>query len=297
MLGRGDRAGEERAEEGEAAQSNLEELVSAAEEFDRSEGGTLADWLIQVSLVSDVDRFEGADPQGQSAAVGGAGGGAVSLMTLHAAKGLEFPVVFIAGCEDGLLPFRREASAFEEPDDTRQEEERRLAFVGMTRSKEELTLTHARRRMLRGRTTPQACSPFLAEIGQEGVRVEDLTTPEPPAPPGSRWPDHAGPRRRFAGGFYEDVADRAAIEAQADRAVARAESESHRAFPPEYEYLKVGSRVRHPQFGPGRVVALRQPWPQTRAEIVFEAWGRKTIVLSAAQLEVGEDQAPLGGRE
>jgi DNA helicase-2/ATP-dependent DNA helicase PcrA len=295
----------------EGAQSNLEELVSAAAEFDNtSEGGTLADWLLQVSLISDVDHFEGAS-------------GAVTLMTLHAAKGLEFPAVFIVGCEMGLLPFQREQSIYEPVDDSRLEEERRLAFVGMTRAKEELVLLHARSRMVRGKTMPQAASQFLAELGGESVRVEDVTTQSDPA--------FRGREGRSGGGYYEDVSDRAAIEetgdsphfprrkmgtvpgfprgkvpsvfgrgqasadrdmvpdADAERAVLKAESQAEHEFPPEYEYLKVGSPVTHPQFGRGKVVALRQPWPETRAEIVFERVGKKTLVLAYAKLRVGDD--------
>ena len=253
--------------EGDRPRANLAELVSAAAEFDElSEGGTLADYLIQVSLVSDVDHFEGA-------------GGAVTLMTLHAAKGLEFPVVFIVGCEQGLLPFEREPTEWSTHDDSRQEEERRLAFVGMTRAKDELVLSCARRRMVRGHTLPQAPSPFLYEIGRDSVSAEDLTT-APPEPP--------RPARRYGGGFYADVADRSAIESQADRAVARAESEAHPECPPEYEYLRVGSKVRHAAFGLGKVLRLHQPWPDTRAEIDFQRWGKKTLVLSRTKLELAD---------
>jgi DNA helicase II / ATP-dependent DNA helicase PcrA len=272
-----DKAAGEGDEEGQAARANIEELISAAEEFDRTEGGTLADWLVQVSLVSDADHFEGA-------------GGAVTLMTLHAAKGLEFPVVFVVGCEEGLLPFERDASPHETPDENRIEEERRLAFVGMTRAKEELTLAYARQRMIRGRTVSQARSPFLDEIGREGVMEEDLTSLPPSRHMSAGWEGRerqSGGGKRFAGGgFYEAADERREIEAQVDRAVSRAESGADHSFPPEYEDLKVGSSVRHEKFGRGKVLALRQPWPETRAEIQFENAGKKTIVLALARLRV-----------
>jgi DNA helicase-2/ATP-dependent DNA helicase PcrA len=124
--------------------------------------------------------------------------------------------------------------------------------------------------MVRGRTTPQAPSPFLEEIGKKYVAVEDVTPPVAPAP-------KRRAKRRAQGGFYEDAEDRAAIEAAEDAAM---------AFPPEYEFLKVGSTVRHPKFGLGRVTRLRQPWPETRADIVFETVGKKTIVLSKVSLEL-----------
>ena len=242
------------------ARANIFELVSSAKEFDeRSDGGTLADYLHDISLVSDLDHYDGASR------------GAVTLMTLHAAKGLEFSVVFILGCEDGLLPFSREGEARwsgEVMEDL--EEERRLAFVGMTRAKDELTLSCARRRMIHGQTVSQAASRFLNEIGADGVVVEDATTSAPVATAHSR--KRAVPK----GGFYADVDERAAIEAM----------ETKYPFPPEYEYLKAGSMVHHRQFGRGRVVRLRQPWPETRAEIVFEDCGRKTIVLAKTSIEL-----------
>jgi DNA helicase-2/ATP-dependent DNA helicase PcrA len=242
-------------EETRQARSNVDELVSTAHEFDRNVGGTLADYLYQVSLVSDVDLIEGGD-------------GAVTLMTLHAAKGLEFPNVFIIGCEDGLLPFKREHPGPGRDSDV--EEERRLLFVGMTRAKDELTLSLARRRVRRGRGQSQSASPFLAELEDEHVRVEDATTQRAAAVDAAR--------RLNRGGFYEDVAERAAIEAASD--------DDQHFVPPEYEYLRRGCRVRHPRFGEGRVTRLFQRWPETRAEIVFDEFGPKTIVLARTSLEL-----------
>ena len=249
---------EGKAEESRQARANVAELVSTAAEFDESvEGATLVDYLHRVSLVSDVDRFEG--------------GGAVTLMTLHAAKGLEFPVVFMIGCEDGLLPFRRlqedpgrRGSAIRDI-----EEERRLAFVGMTRAKDELTLTCARQRMLRGRREPQAASRFLAEIGAENVEVRDLTTPQPRIA-----------RSAAAGGFYADAAERALIEAMQEQT----------PMPPEYQYLHEGSAVLHPKFGRGKILRLRQKWPETRADVFFDEYGPKTLVLARTTLELIDEE-------
>ena len=133
---------------------NVNELVSAAAEFDAREprGGVL-DWLHEISLVSDVDDVE-------------AGRGAVTMMTLHAAKGLEYPVVFIVGLEDGLLPHARYRD-----DPAQIEEERRLCFVGMTRAKELLVLSHARFRMVRGMATRNTPSRFIREMGREDVEL------------------------------------------------------------------------------------------------------------------------------
>ena len=248
-------------EEGTSALANINELISTAAEFDKNfESGTLADYLQQVSLVSDLDHFEGS-------------GGVATLMTLHAAKGLEFPVVFMVGCEDGLLPFQRgDGPRWEAPDLGKLEEERRLAFVGMTRAMNDLTLTDVRRRMVRGRYQSQIASPFLDEIGTEGVEVENITTA-----PSLR------PQRGQGGGFYADARDRARIEGDFDPY----EVEMDVEFPPELEHLTEGCRVHHAQFGRGKVTKIHtQPWPETRADIFFDQVGPKRLVLSKAKLEL-----------
>ena len=196
----------------------------------------------------------------------------MTLMTLHAAKGLEFPCVFIIGCEDGLLPFQRANGEARSPN-SRQippdelEEERRLAFVGMTRAQDELTLTAVRRRMLRGQTSSQTPSPFIAELSGEMVTAEDATTVY-------HQPDR--PKRYGRGGFYADVDERAAIEAMEEAA----------PVPPEYEHLREGCMVRHPTFGAGRLLRLKNAWPETRAIVDFCECGKKTLVLSKARLEL-----------
>ncbi|MCY2925113.1 MAG: hypothetical protein NT031_06675 [Planctomycetota bacterium] len=248
------------------AWENVGELISTAAEFDASHPGAgLGDYVQQISLVSDVDHFDGGD-------------GAVTLMTLHAAKGLEFPRVFILGCEDGLLPFERMAGPKGAPGGrpTDLEEERRLAFVGMTRACDELTLTAAKKRMVRGQTQRQAVSKFLSEIGPDGVAVEDLTW-EADAPPARPW------ARR--GGFRSDADEREQIERHADEGA----DPSAPPLPPEYEYLTVGCRVRSTKFGLGQVARIgHEPWPETRVEVHFAACGPKKLVLAMAKLELLE---------
>ena len=253
---------EKMGEEGQQARANIEELISTAAEFDLSGEGdeprTLAEYLHQISLISDVDHYDSK-------------AGAVTLMTLHAAKGLEFPVIFIVGCEDGLLPFQRPDEYASPGFDDKLEEERRLAFVGITRAEDDVTLSAAKFRMIRGRTTPQAASKFLSELGTEGIAFEDMTTPAEVAGPQRTWPKNTS-----RGGFYDDVEERKLIEALADA----------NPMPPEYEYLRVGSRVRHQKFGVGKIVSLSQPWPDTRAKVEFPGLGTKTLVLSMAKLEL-----------
>jgi len=188
-------------------------------------------WLEVVSLVSDQDAVDQA-------------GGAVTLMTLHASKGLEFPAVAIVGLEEGLLPHAR---ANESEDEL--EEERRLAFVGITRARERLLITTARVRGRRGvpeRTIP---SRFLGELGEpEAGRlvVSDRS---------DAWEPAAAAGRRG----NRDADDRPAAA------------------------LEVGTRVRHPQFGVGRVVSCSQG-PGARARVDFAGIGVKTLILEYARL-------------
>ena len=137
--------------EGEERMANLDELISAARDFDDEHpGGTVVEFLEEISLASAVDRWKDGE-------------GAVTLMTLHAAKGLEFPVVFIVGLEEGLLPHSRSQ---ESPSEL--EEERRLMFVGITRAERELYLSHCRVREFRGQrqvTIPSQLSPRASRGG------------------------------------------------------------------------------------------------------------------------------------
>jgi DNA helicase-2/ATP-dependent DNA helicase PcrA len=143
---------------GESAMANVNELISSAAEFDAEhDGGMLDEYLAQISLVSDVDHLKGA-------------GGAVTLMTLHAAKGLEFPVVAMIGLEEGCLPHARARGNLNE-----LEEERRLCFVGITRAQEHLILTKAAYRTMRGLRERTVTSPFLTEMPQDAIEVIDRT--------------------------------------------------------------------------------------------------------------------------
>lgn len=138
----------------EEAVENVNELINAAAEYDRAvENPSLLDYLQTIALYSDTDAF---DPEA----------GRVSLMSLHAAKGLEFPHVFILGAEEGILPHQRSL----EGGTDEIEEERRLMFVGMTRAADALTISYARHRVLRGQFLRTVPSPFLFEIGYEGEK-------------------------------------------------------------------------------------------------------------------------------
>jgi DNA helicase-2/ATP-dependent DNA helicase PcrA len=139
----------ERTLEAEGRLENLEEFVGVAQEFDRQNPeGTLADFLQEISLYADIDSLEETEPL-------------VTLMTLHNAKGLEFPVVFLTGMEEGLFPHSRSL------DEQRLEEERRLCYVGITRARDTLFLSFARSRTLHGSAGYKLPSRFLSEIPEK----------------------------------------------------------------------------------------------------------------------------------
>ncbi|MHC4717428.1 MAG: ATP-dependent helicase, partial [Planctomycetota bacterium] len=236
---------------------NVQELVSAAREFDeQNPEADLADYLSQVSLVSDIDAV---DPTV----------GAVTFMTLHAAKGLEFPVVIVIGCEEGLLPFQRMGERGRD-----MEEERRLAFVGMTRAEDRLLLTTARYRMLRGQLARQAVSPFLSEIGAESVTWSDKSDFEAPPRRGALTVDQFN-RARTGGGFLSPQEERKVIEAL----------EAAEDMPEEFAGLHSGRRVKSDRFGPGTIQSISYDGTRTRAVILFDREGQKTLILEKAGLE------------
>lgn len=141
---------EENTMEARTRLENVEELLSVTEQFQNSfENPSLSAFLEQVALISDIDTYDES-------------GNAVTLMTVHAAKGLEFPVVYIAGMEEGIFPHRRALEDREE-----LEEERRLCYVGMTRAREELVFTYAHQRMLMGQVLASDVSRFISEIPEE----------------------------------------------------------------------------------------------------------------------------------
>jgi DNA helicase II / ATP-dependent DNA helicase PcrA len=220
---------------------NLEELVSVAREFDGSrDDGTLADFLERVSLVADADEIPAGEDHG----------GLVTMMTLHTAKGLEFPVVFLTGLEEEVFPHQRSLTNKKE-----LEEERRLAYVGITRAMQRLYLTWAVRRNWYGRPSFHDRSRFLAEIPAGLIE----------------W-------RRD-----QDAAASAVTPAQ-ERMASRpgTRSPGNRPVPS----LSTGDLVTHDKFGLGTVVSTDGYGDQAEAKIDFGAdYGVKHLVLRYAPLE------------
>jgi DNA helicase II / ATP-dependent DNA helicase PcrA len=232
----------EKGERGEARLENLDELIGAARAFEQElppDAEARADGLTEFLAHAALEAGEGAaDPQED----------AVQLMTLHSAKGLEFPLVFLVGLEEGLFP---NARSLEEPG--RLEEERRLAYVGMTRAERELYLTYAETRRLYGRESYNLPSRFIRELPEE--MVEAL---RPQA-----W-------TRPAGRFDTRRPGSAPTPQQTAAAAAG---------------LAIGSRVRHAKFGEGVITQYEGGGASARVQVNFANAGSKWLVLSFARLE------------
>jgi DNA helicase-2/ATP-dependent DNA helicase PcrA len=235
----------DRHEDG-TAMDNINELISSAAQYDKDNPeGNLADYLQQTSLVCDVDAFDPAQ-------------GAVAMMTLHAAKGLEFPVVFMVGLEDGLLPHSRSAEYISEI-----EEERRLCFVGMTRAQRRLVMSYARYRQVRGMTNRTVGSGFLAELPAESVRqcqcevsagTESLSKLFKTTDAALQRSGREGSKRRAGrSGFVAGLVE--------------------------------GSSVYHPRYGLGKIEQIGRFGKFTRAVIDFEETGPQTLMLEYANLQ------------
>jgi DNA helicase II / ATP-dependent DNA helicase PcrA len=255
----------DRSIEAEGRLENLAELVGAA-----SEAETVDEFLEQISLVTDTDDLDDDSTS-------------VVLMTLHSAKGLEFPVVFVIGLEDGVFPHLRSLT---DPDQL--EEERRLAYVGITRARRRLYLTHAWSRTLFGGTQYNPPSRFLDEIPTELVRdVEGHRR----ASRGGRVYGAGGGGWRSGGGAgsgdRSGGGDRALrIAAGRDRIVERAlEARRPARSGAEGLGLKVGDDVRHNTFGEGVILDMSGSGDKTEALVRFRDVGEKRLLLSWAPLQ------------
>jgi DNA helicase-2/ATP-dependent DNA helicase PcrA len=244
---------DDRSEDGEARIENLAELVSAAREYEARESEpTLSGFVDRLSLLSDVDEEQGTRDA------------RVWLMTLHSAKGLEFPVVVLAGLEDGLFPHSRSRDSEEE-----LEEERRLCYVGMTRARARLVLTNAARRRIFGEYQATKPSCFIDEVPAE--LLERVT------PTFTSTYQGCSPYYDFRTNPY-------------------GRGGRTREEPQAYKYededqttgltLKLGMKVRHPQFGIGTVLSIEALTDDTKLVVRFAASGQKTLRAKFARLEL-----------
>jgi DNA helicase-2/ATP-dependent DNA helicase PcrA len=226
-------------EEGEERWSNVEELRNKAQNYDElAPENDLSAFLEDVSLVQDVDQLDET----------GNGGDAVTLITLHAAKGLEFPYVFLVGIEEGVLPHQRSI------DDPRQlEEERRLFYVGITRAMRGLSLVRAFRRTMYGSSSANTPSRFLLDVPPNLAMV----THAPGA--GRRVSPFSSPREERGGLTRQEARELAARAFRPHVPEPRSGPADRTPRPPRTEEptYKTGDKVRHPTFGVGIVVGVR----------------------------------------
>ena len=256
---------------GEDRLANVRELVNAAVAFEQENpGATLEDFLQRTALVSDQDGL-------------GDEGGAAVLMTLHTAKGLEFPFVFLIGLEQGLLPHERSLKRAGD-----LEEERRLCFVGITRARERLCLSFSSQRLIRGVPTPRAASQFVHEIPDDLVKRRRFQPAFPaPQPAGPRYvtldePAGEWTRRRGARGRTRpDDPYGERVFSPDDPTIAPSEPPATGPF----DDWDRGMLVRHADYGVGQVEWIDRGGDRVRAGIRFAGVGEKAFVLEFAKLE------------
>ena len=273
----------EDTDEARSRVENIQEFLGAVEEYCKStENPTLEDYLENVSLVTDLDQAEDM------------GRGYVTLMTLHSAKGLEFPNVFMTGLEEGIFPSSRSLM-----DDERMEEERRLCYVGITRAQKRLFISRAKQRMLYNQVNHNAPSRFLEEI-PERLLVDELASMN--AAFGSRTQQP----NRSRTGYGSRAAQPRQVPARPGMGMGGSASigglnipgvqkgfvgSAARTASPNVmaNLYKPGDRVRHLKFGEGSVVSVTGSGAQARIKIEFTAYGVKEFALSVVPIVKLED--------
>ena len=252
---------------------NVQELKSSILTYLENAEGTepsLSGFLDEIALYTDLDSRADGD-------------NCVTMMTMHAAKGLEFPQVFVVGMEEGLFPGNRAMG-----DGAEMEEERRLCYVAMTRAREKLTLTNARQRTLYGRTTPCMPSRFLNEIPEENM--EWLSKPQPRSE--SREERDSDYGDRGYGSSYGGYGQRSAApvvtrrepaepKAGALRSAAGASKAAPKAAAPRMQ-IQAGETVEHDAFGRGLVLSVRAMGGDALVEVAFDSVGTKKLMLKMA---------------
>ncbi|MBI3397973.1 MAG: UvrD-helicase domain-containing protein [Deltaproteobacteria bacterium] len=234
----------EKTEEAEARIENLHELISAMRDFEKGrENPSLAEFLDHVALISDIDTFEDKHNR-------------VTLMTLHSAKGLEFPVVFMVGMEEGLFPHSRSING-DSADEL--EEERRLCYVGMTRAMKKLFLLGARERTIYGESRFQGQSRFIDEIDPNYL---EIITPE----------------RSQKSEISSQEKDKTYYTEEP-----RVVYDDYRDYR-DNDPWKIGMRIKHPSFGIGIVKAKEGLGEDTKLTVMFPGMGQKKLIVKYASI-------------
>ena len=255
---------EENTAESLARVDNIEELNNAIHQFEKERGeeASLQSFLEEMALVSDADSVEKQE-------------NAITLMTLHISKGLEYPNVFIVGMEEGLFPSGR---SFESNDPTAMEEERRLAYVGMTRARENLFLTHARSRRVWGQEQSHPPARFLNEIPEE-FKTDETSISRPKFMSGNSFASSSAQgsfaqQRKQSSQPYSDFDQMPDYEEFGD-------IENEDTGP---SYSK-GMRVRHPNFGVGSIFKVEGQGETLKVSVMFSDRTTKKFVVKYARLE------------
>ena len=261
---------QEQTPESQARWENVQELLNAlAEHVQAAEGNNLSTFLQEVTLLTDADRAEDGDEN------------RVTLMTLHASKGLEFPVVFVTGLEEGLFPL---AKAAQDPKDL--EEERRLFYVGATRAQSLLFLSHARTRFRYGQNESSIRSRFLDEVDASVIRTET----------GRAMPQQEGRFQMQAPPSASRSTARTVTYDEVDphyyrtpvggtKPAARGNDGRQVVYDDEEGAIVPGVVVEHAQFGRGKVLALEGQGDLAKATVFFHDHGQKKLVLKFARLQ------------
>jgi DNA helicase-2/ATP-dependent DNA helicase PcrA len=227
---------EENSVESRQRYDNVQELLGSIAEYTKeNKKATIDDFLSEVSLISGIDTYEEDDNY-------------VTLMTIHSSKGLEFPFVFITGCEEDIFPLNQKFDS-----DSKIEEERRLFYVAVTRAERKVLFSYARSRYRFGEVAYQDISRFIGELAPETIKELN---------PGGR---KTSSRRRRA--YYDELYQ-----------------EDFDDFDQERRSLRVGSRVSHDKFGEGKILAINGVGDSQKISIAFEDYGTKHLLTKFAKL-------------
>ncbi|MBD5144945.1 MAG: UvrD-helicase domain-containing protein [Ruminococcus sp.] len=232
-------------DEGIGRLENISELKTTMTQYEEANGedASLSGFLEEISLYTDLDKLDSDD-------------NAVSMMTMHSAKGLEFPTVFIVGAEEGIFPGTRSMDTQED-----MEEERRLAYVAITRAKEKLFITHAKQRMLFGFTNRNLVSRFVKEIGKDYVEKIDSTV-----------------RDESADEVIVQSAPKYSLRSELANRKAEQSKKSVNAD------FSVGERVKHNVFGEGTVISVKKISNDAMLEVAFDSVGTKKLMANFAKI-------------
>lgn len=244
---------EKPTEENKTRLENIRELKSSINSYvENTDVPTLDGFLQEIALYTDLEQYQEGDD-------------AIVMMTMHSAKGLEFPHVFLVGFEDGLFPGMRSIG-----DNTEMEEERRLCYVAITRAKKTLTISHARQRMLYGRTNAAVKSRFISEIPEEYIARKGIPSP-----------------RRNTWDYENDYsASQIPYTPQKPKATYKPQSYSSYSEPKPSLNLKKGDMIQHAAFGRGMVLSVMQMGGDALLEIAFDDIGTKKLMAKTASVHM-----------